>query len=242
MPRPPPGFLCPGVPWPGLPVAAAPATATLSTGNTGRALTSSAAGTIAHVRKQERPLIVVSPAVVHADGGVLALADDTHDAAAGLAAFSDKLTGRPTELTGPSAELTGPPNATARRLGRRAALLPLLHLAEGRLTASAATTLLHLLRLLRLLWLTLWNSGRHRDDLKIAVGDRVFVFLAQEPLLHEEVNRRREVPRSDLALIEVDGPCVLLASEDELGFLLALDLVTPHRHRHGHQDHHHRRC
>ena len=112
-------------------------------------------------------------------------------------------------------------------------------LADGRLTASAATTLLHLLRLLRLLWLTLWNSRRHRNDLKIAVGDRVFVFLAQEPLLHEEVNRRREVPRSDLALIEIDSPCVLLASEDELGFLLALDLVTPHRHRHGHQDHHH---
>jgi hypothetical protein len=166
------------------------------------------------------------PPVVHADRGLFALADDTHDAAAGLTAFSH-------ELARPATELSGTATANARRLYRRAALRSLTE--TRRLTATAAATLLGLLRLLGL---TLRNSGRNRNDLEVAAGDRVLVFLSKEALLHEEVDRGREVSGAHLPLIQVHGARVLLAAKDELGFLLALHFVAPHRHRDGHQDHH----
>jgi hypothetical protein len=79
-----------------------------------------------------------------------------------------------------------------------------------------------------------------RDDLELSIlGHRVLVFLPEESLLNQDVDARREVTGAHLALVVVDRPRVLLAPENELGFLLALRLVTPDGHRHGHQQHHH---
>jgi hypothetical protein len=41
-------------------------------------------------------------------------------------------------------------------------------------------------------------------------------------------------------VVQPDRPDVLLPAEHQLGFLLALGLVTPHGHRDGHQYSHHR--
>jgi hypothetical protein len=79
-------------------------------------------------------------------------------------------------------------------------------------------------------------GGRNWD--KVLPGDRVFVLLADVAPLDERVNAGGQC--LGLRAVEPNRTDVLLAAEDELGFFLALGLVTPHRHRDGHQDRHHR--
>jgi hypothetical protein len=79
------------------------------------------------------------------------------------------------------------------------------------------------------------------DDLELSVlSHRVLVFLAEEPLLNEDVDAWREVAGSHLPLVMVDGPRILLAAEDELDFLFPLRLVPPDGHGDRHQHHHDR--
>lgn len=79
---------------------------------------------------------------------------------------------------------------------------------------------------------------RGEEDLELAIrGHRVLVLLAQEPLLDEQVDVRRE-RAGELALEEGDGARVLLAPEHQLGFLLAGRLVPPDRHGERHQHAH----
>jgi hypothetical protein len=75
---------------------------------------------------------------------------------------------------------------------------------------------------------------------EIVIRDRVFVLLAQEPLLDERIDagwERVGVP----ALEEPDSAGVLFAAKDELFFLLALRHLLPCRHddceEHGHDAH-----
>jgi hypothetical protein len=192
------------------------------------ATTARSSGTITHVREQERPFVVVSGAVINPNRRFLALARDTHDAAARLTLA---------DLTKPSAD------EPSGRLGHRSTTSALRRLRKtGRQPASPATTLLASARLAsaRLLLLT-WcrrNTGTDRDQLKVAVRDRILVLLAKETLLHEDVDVRRKVSRPHLPLIEVYRARVLLAAEDELRLLLPLHLMAPDRHRHRHQEHH----
>ena len=82
-----------------------------------------------------------------------------------------------------------------------------------------------------------WLSTADRNELKVVVGDGIFVFLPEEALLHQDVDAGREGV-GVLALEQHDGATVLLAAPDEFLFALALRGVTPHRQRGPHQDRH----
>src|SRR5439155_13451266 len=71
-------------------------------------------------------------------------------------------------------------------------------------------------------WRGLSDGKRH----EVVVRDRVFVLLAQEPLLHEHVDVGR-VGVCILTLEHADRVHVLLAAEDQLFFLFALRGVLP---------------
>jgi hypothetical protein len=99
-----------------------------------------------------------------------------------------------------------------------------------------------------LLLLTGYRRGTcpDRNDLKVAVRDRILVLLPKETLLHEYVDARRKVSRPHLPLIQVDRARVLLAPENELRLFLPLHLMAPDRHRHRHEERHdsdtHQQC
>jgi hypothetical protein len=74
--------------------------------------------------------------------------------------------------------------------------------------------------------------------LKVVVGNRVLVLLAEKPLINQHIDARRGRIR-ELSLKQADGAGILLASEDELFFLLPLGHVRPDRQHRAHQDRHH---
>ncbi len=69
--------------------------------------------------------------------------------------------------------------------------------------------------------------------------ERILVLLSKELLCHQDVDVRRPAA-SELAAPELDRARILARAPDELRFFLALGLVPPHRHRHGHKDAHDR--
>jgi len=93
------------------------------------------------------------------------------------------------------------------------------------------------LRLTRLLL----SPHRYKDPLAI-LRHGVLVFLSKETPLNQNVDAGRKrvgilrVPSSE----ESDGARVLLTAEDQLGFLFAARLLSPHGHCHGHQYQHDR--
>ncbi len=162
-------------------------------------------------------------AAVDANGGFLAFADDAHDAAAVLPALP--------ELTATESWTALPlPSESGRGLLRRKDRRGLR--AAGSRAAASAPTLLRPSGPLR-------KAAGDGDNLEVGVRDGIFVFLPEEPLLDEDVDRRREVTRPHLPLEEVYGPGVLLTAKDELRLLLALGLMAPDGHRHRHEHGHH---
>jgi hypothetical protein len=85
--------------------------------------------------------------------------------------------------------------------------------------------------------LTSWRGGglslRLRERHEVFVRDRVFVLLPQEFLLDEHVECRRVRVRK-FPLEHANRVCDLLAAEDQLFFLLALNHLFPDRHDDGH--------
>jgi hypothetical protein len=78
-----------------------------------------------------------------------------------------------------------------------------------------------------------------QDDLEFPfLGHRVLVLLTEEPLLHEDIERWGVVGAPHFAGVEVDRTRVLLPTEDQFRFFLALRVVTPHGHQDGHQERH----
>jgi hypothetical protein len=97
--------------------------------------------------------------------------------------------------------------------------------------------LLGILRLLRIL--DPWCGLRHarRDELPLAfLGKRILVFLPEVPAFDEHVDVRRK--GAGLSLIGGNRARVLIAAKDRFFFLLALGLMSPHRHGDGHEDGH----
>src|SRR6185436_11844881 len=76
------------------------------------------------------------------------------------------------------------------------------------------------------------------DRNEVAVGDRVLELLADVPALDQHVDTGRQ--RLVLRLEQANRADVLLPAEDELLFLLALDVVAPHGQRNRHQHRHDR--
>jgi hypothetical protein len=172
-------------------------------------LATRATRTVADVREDEVPLVVMSAAaLVNPDGRFLALAADAHDAGRAL-------------------------NGTERAADLRARLAELrTRLRRTRPTRRGAAGL-------RLRILARLDRGADGNDVEFPVFRHgILVFLPKESLLDEDVDARREVARTHLPLVVVDRPCVLFASEDQLRFLFPLGLVTPDRHCDGHQQHH----
>ncbi len=186
-------------------------TGSAATRQSRHSLSSRHARTVADATEQELPLVVVSAAsLVDAKRRFLALAPDAHD---------------PAGLAESRAALTLIRRATARWWRAQPSGGP----------ATSATWLLLLLRAG-----LPWHSLSGRDEIPLtALGHRIFVFLAQEPLLDEDVQTRREIAAAHLPRVEVDRPRDLFAAKHQLGFLLALGLRAPYRHRHRHQQHHH---
>jgi hypothetical protein len=166
---------------------------------------------VAHAAKQEQPLVVVSAAsFVEAERRFLALAPDAHDSTAGCLAAREW-----------------------RRAGRRIA---------GRWSAQAcrrpagASTAAGLLRSRTSL---ARDSARGKDDVPLSLfGHRILVLLAKETTLHQNVEAGWIIAAAHLAHVKVDGACDLLTPEHEFGFLFALRLGAPNRHRDAHHDHH----
>ena len=78
------------------------------------------------------------------------------------------------------------------------------------------------------------------DQLEFSVsGHRVLVLLSQEVLGQKDVEIRRKCVRV-LALKKRDRPRVLLAAEDQLGFLFTLRGGAPGREGHAQEDRHDR--
>ena len=163
--------------------------------------------------EHELPLVVMVPPVVEANRLVSALArdaDDTGDHAARLVR-EGPLPCRRREcrrllLTTSSWRLP----TSSRRLSTSSRRLPAAtrRLPRARGTADAARRL----------------PQRH----EVLAGDRVLVFLAQELLLDEHVDARRQRPRSRPALEETDRPRVLLTPEDQLRLFFPLSHRLPH--------------
>lgn len=103
----------------------------------------------------------------------------------------------------------------------------------GRLIALRA---LHAARRLPLTWPG-WDTASV-DRAEVLAGDGILVFLAEEFLLDEHVDVRRE--RTVLLVEQPDRPRVLLAAENQLGLLFPSHLVTPDGKRGRQQDRHDR--
>jgi hypothetical protein len=80
-----------------------------------------------------------------------------------------------------------------------------------------------------------WSRGRAEDG-EVVAGDRILVFLAQEPLVDKDVQVGRQRARQ-FSSVQLDCAGVLLTTEDELGFHLALGRLLPD----GHDNRHHHR-
>jgi hypothetical protein len=65
--------------------------------------------------------------------------------------------------------------------------------------------------------------------------DRILELAAQEALFNQDIEIRRKSARPCAPLEQADGPRVLLAAKDQLGFLFALRHLMPHRH--GNREH-----
>src|SRR4029079_1744440 len=76
------------------------------------------------------------------------------------------------------------------------------------------------------------------DRHEVVVGDRVLELLPDVAALDQDVDTGRQ--RLVLRLKEANRANVLLPAEDELFFLLALDVVAPHGQRNRHQHRHDR--
>jgi hypothetical protein len=75
--------------------------------------------------------------------------------------------------------------------------------------------------------------------LKLSVfGHWIFELLTKKVPLHQDVDAWRKHTRAGLALIQRNRLRVLLAAKDQLHFLLALRLMTPHGKGGGHQHRH----
>lgn len=160
---------------------------------------------------EERPLVVMVPSLIETNRFLFALAHHAHQAARNGAAESSARGRRP----GAKAS-RGRTAAT----GLRAARLPATDAAAAdRLPTLAGDA----------------AACRNRDE--VVARDRIFEFLADVAPLDQDVDARRK--RLGLRLVEPNRPDVLLAAEDELGFLFALRLMTPHGHGDGHQHRHH---
>jgi hypothetical protein len=75
-----------------------------------------------------------------------------------------------------------------------------------------------------------------RDE--IIIRDRILEFLAQVPLLDEQIETWRKHAGTVLALEEADRPRVLFAAKHELGLFFTLRHLLPDRHGGGHHDGH----
>ena len=83
---------------------------------------------------------------------------------------------------------------------------------------------------------------------EIVVGDRIFVFLAEELHVVELIEALRRGAGPHPALVKAEGPHVLLPAKEQLGFLFARRVVLPggegsrhpdggHPHNHKEDDH-----
>lgn len=165
------------------------------------------------VDEDERPLVVMVPPLVEANRFFLALAHHAHHAA-GHGAAEPGARGRRAGAK-PSSRRT----AAARLRAAGAGLPATGAAAAGRLPALAGDA----------------AAGRNRDE--VFAGDRVFEFLADVTALDQDVDAGGQ--RLGLRVVEPNRADILLPAEDELGFFLALRLVTPHGHRDRHQHRHH---
>jgi hypothetical protein len=197
-----------------------------STGAAGLAAAARSAGLLVH--EDERPLVVMVPALVEANRFFLALAHHAHHAAGDRAAEARGLTAaKPTRglAAKPAAGRTGAENL---RTGGAAA---------GRLRPTRTAGLPGATPAARLGATLAGNAAPGRNRQEVFPGDRVFEFLADVTPLDQCVETRRQGLR--LRVVEPNRADVLLPAKHELGFFLALGLVTPHGHRDGHQDRHH---
>ena len=80
------------------------------------------------------------------------------------------------------------------------------------------------------------RGERDRDE--FVVGDRILEFLAQEPLLDEQIETWRKRAGTVLALEQADRPRVLFTAKHELGLFFTLRDLLPDRHDGGHHDRH----
>ena len=76
-----------------------------------------------------------------------------------------------------------------------------------------------------------------RDHHEIVIGDGVFEFLAEKPLVDEGIHVRR-VGVGEFALIKANRMGVLQPAENELFLLFALRRLPPDGHGHRHHDGH----
>jgi hypothetical protein len=81
------------------------------------------------------------------------------------------------------------------------------------------------------------RSGGRANEVEVATGDRVLVPLAQEALVYQDFEAGRQGARQ-LSSVQLDGASVLLATEDQFGFFLALGSLLPDVHDHRHHDRH----
>ena len=82
------------------------------------------------------------------------------------------------------------------------------------------------------------GDRRRHDRREIVVGDRVFVFLAEEPLFNEKIDAWGKDAWAAFSLEQPNGARVLLASKDKLGFFFTARRLLPHGHGHRHYDGH----
>jgi len=193
-------------------------------GLAGRAECATAGPSLGRRRQiDEGPLVVLVHPVINLDRRVLALrghALDTHRRLGARRAAAERpARSRPGCL--PAAK--APESAATRRC-------PLLAGAEPRRLVAG---------------LLPWQpdlAGRHRtahrDDLEVFVGNRILVFLPQEPLLNQYVEcRGKRVGEAPLE--QHDGAPVLLTAPDQLFLAFASGRLAPHRERGRHHHRHH---
>jgi hypothetical protein len=178
------------------------------------------------VHEHEGPFVVMVPSLVEANRFCLAAADHA-DHAAGHRATGCAESAAAAEPTAALAGLAGAESAhTASRptAARRRACA-----ATGTAGAPAGTHRLPALA---------GNRTGGGDRQEVLAGDGIFEFLADVTSLDQQIDAGGQGLR--FRLVQPNSADVLLAAEDELGFLLALSLVTPHGHRDGHQHRHDR--
>jgi hypothetical protein len=77
---------------------------------------------------------------------------------------------------------------------------------------------------------------------EVLAGDRILPLLPDHARLDQRIEAGRPRSGSVAARPLIQSAHPLLTAEDELGFLLALRLMTPNRHGHAHQHCHHGHC